>query len=84
MFGPVELLIVVLIVLLIFGAGRLPQLGRQLGEGMREFKDGLTKRSDAHFDDDSGRTQAAAALGRPADDESHPADADADAVREQR
>jgi sec-independent protein translocase protein TatA len=82
MFGPLEILIVVLIVLLIFGAGRLPRLGRQLGSGMREFKDGLTKRSDAHFDDDSGRSQAAAALGRPADGDELPVDGDA--VREQR
>jgi sec-independent protein translocase protein TatA len=81
MFGPLEILIVVLIVLLIFGAGRLPRLGRQLGTGMREFKDGLTKRTDAHFDDDSGRSQAAAALARPADEE---LPVDGDAVREQR
>ena len=69
MFGPLEIAIVVLIVLVVFGAGRLPRLGRQLGSGMREFKDGLTKKADAHFDDDSGRTRATAALGRPADED---------------
>ncbi len=41
MFGPLELLIVLAIVLLVFGARRLPSLGRDLGSGMREFKDGL-------------------------------------------
>jgi sec-independent protein translocase protein TatA len=82
MFGPLEILIVVLIVLLVFGAGRLPRLGRQLGSGLREFKDGLTKRTDAHYDDGSGRSQAAAALGRPAADEELPVDGEA--VREQR
>jgi sec-independent protein translocase protein TatA len=81
MFGPLEILIVVLIVLLIFGAGRLPRLGRQLGSGMREFKDGLTKRTAAHYDDDTGRSEASAALGRPADEE---LPVDGDAVREQR
>ena len=40
--GPVELAIVLVIVLLIFGPKRLPGLGRQLGSGMREFKDSIT------------------------------------------
>jgi sec-independent protein translocase protein TatA len=40
--GPLELAIVLLIVLVIFGPKRLPGLGRQLGSGMREFKDSLT------------------------------------------
>ena len=42
--GPLELVIVLVIVLLIFGPKRLPSLGRQLGSGMREFKDSLTGR----------------------------------------
>jgi sec-independent protein translocase protein TatA len=42
--GPLELIIVLVIVLLIFGPKRLPGLGRQLGSGMREFKDGITGR----------------------------------------
>jgi sec-independent protein translocase protein TatA len=66
--GPLELLIVLGIVLLIFGPKRLPGLGRQLGAGMREFKDSITRKSDDDDEDDSGaatRTQAAAALGRP-------------------
>jgi sec-independent protein translocase protein TatA len=40
--GPLELGIVLLVVLLIFGPKRLPGLGKQLGSGMREFKDGIT------------------------------------------
>jgi sec-independent protein translocase protein TatA len=40
--GPLELGIVLLIVLIIFGPKRLPGLGKQLGTGMREFKDGIT------------------------------------------
>ena len=40
--GPLELVVVLVIVLLIFGPKRLPGLGRQLGGGMREFKDSLT------------------------------------------
>jgi sec-independent protein translocase protein TatA len=39
--GIPELLIVLVIVLLVFGPKRLPQLGKQLGGGMREFKDSI-------------------------------------------
>ena len=69
--GPLELLIVLGIVLLIFGPKRLPSLGRQLGSGMREFKDSITRKSGDDVEDDEDdtgaatRSQAAAALGRP-------------------
>jgi sec-independent protein translocase protein TatA len=67
--GPLELLIVLGIVLLIFGPKRLPSLGRQLGAGMREFKDSISKKSgDDDDEDDGGRREATAALGRPEDD----------------
>ena len=51
--GPLELGIVLVIVLLIFGPKRLPGLGRQLGSGMREFKDSITG-SNKDDDDDEG------------------------------
>ena len=40
--GPLEIIIVLVIVLVIFGPKRLPDLGRSLGGGMREFKDSIT------------------------------------------
>lgn len=40
-FGPAELVIILLIVIVIFGATRLPQLGKGLGEGIRNFKASL-------------------------------------------
>jgi len=40
--GPLEIVIVLVIVLLIFGPKRLPDLGRSLGRGMREFKESVT------------------------------------------
>ena len=40
--GPLEIIIVLVIVLVIFGPKRLPDLGRSLGRGMREFKDSVT------------------------------------------
>lgn len=44
MFGlsPIQILIVLGIALLVFGAKRLPEMGRSLGAGLREFKDGIT------------------------------------------
>ena len=54
---------------------RLPQLGRQLGGGVREFKDTVTAKADKHFDDDdSGRGDAPAALNRPGGEEEQPLD----------
>jgi sec-independent protein translocase protein TatA len=73
-----ELIIVLVIVLLIFGPKRLPGLGKQLGTGMREFKDSIASKGGDDDDDDdedvrprrksaakSDRQEAEAALGRP-------------------
>jgi sec-independent protein translocase protein TatA len=49
-----ELLILLLVLLLVFGPKRLPEMGRQLGKGMREFKDsvsGIGKDDDDSIDD---------------------------------
>jgi sec-independent protein translocase protein TatA len=68
--GPLELAIVLVIVLVLVGGRRLPALGRQLGEGVRGFKDAVTRRADSHWEDDeSGRAAATAALGRPEGEE---------------
>ena len=40
--GPLEIVLVLLIVLVIFGPKRLPGLGKQLGTGLREFKESVT------------------------------------------
>ena len=53
--GPLELAIVLIIALVIFGPKRLPDLGKSLGSGMREFKDSL---SGEHDDDDDDEQQA--------------------------
>jgi sec-independent protein translocase protein TatA len=42
---PVDLLVILIIVLLILGPKRLPGIGKGLGQGMREFKDGITGES---------------------------------------
>jgi sec-independent protein translocase protein TatA len=44
--GPMELLIVAVIALLVLGPKRLPDAGRSIGEGLREFKRGISGKSD--------------------------------------
>ena len=43
MIGAPELILILCIVLVIFGAGKLPQLGEALGKGIRNFKKGVAK-----------------------------------------
>ena len=81
--GAPELIIVLVIALLIFGPKRLPGLGRQLGTGMREFKESISGKDDKRDDDDDldaedrkgDRQQVEAALGRP-DGEAAPLEGD--------
>jgi sec-independent protein translocase protein TatA len=40
--GPLEIVLVLIIVLVVFGPRRLPEMGRSLGRGMREFKNSIT------------------------------------------
>jgi sec-independent protein translocase protein TatA len=51
--GPLEIIIILIIALIVFGPKRLPELGRSMGRGMREFKNSLT--SDKDDDDDDVR-----------------------------
>ena len=44
--SPVHLLIVLLVILLLFGAKRVPELGRGLGEGIRAFREGMNAGSE--------------------------------------
>jgi sec-independent protein translocase protein TatA len=53
--GPLELAIVLIIALVIFGPKRLPDLGRSLGKGMREFKDSIAGKDE---DDEDALEQA--------------------------
>ena len=40
--GPMELVIILVIALIIFGPGKLPEVGRAIGKGMRDFKEALS------------------------------------------
>ena len=60
--GPVEILLIVFLVLLLFGASRLPRMGRSLGQGLRGFKDEL---SDGIKEGDRERGGSEAVAPRP-------------------
>ena len=53
--GPWELIIILVLVLIIFGAGKLPQVGKSLGQGLRNFKDGMKEGSEGKGKDDKER-----------------------------
>jgi len=77
---------VLVILLLVFGPKRLPGLGRQLGSGMREFKDSIAGKGGRDDDDDEAdraeqRRETEAALGRP---EGEQAPLEGQVVRERR
>ena len=77
--GPMELAIVLVVALLVLGPKRLPEVGRSLGNGLREFKDSLA--NEGHHDDEDEETHldveeppkpvttAAATAPAPPDDE---------------
>ena len=44
--GPTELIIVLVIVMIVFGVGKLPQIGGAMGKAIREFKSSSTEKSD--------------------------------------
>ena len=55
--GPMELIIVLVIALIVLGPKRLPEAGRAVGKGLKEFKDSISGNSSD--DDDDGREPAA-------------------------
>ena len=53
--GPLEIIVVLIIALIVFGPKRLPELGNSLGKGIREFKDSVT--GDNKDDDDDAAVE---------------------------
>jgi sec-independent protein translocase protein TatA len=60
--GPMEVLVVLIIALVVFGPKRLPDLGHSLGKGIREFKGSVTGETD---EPTSARVEAARDESRP-------------------
>jgi len=46
--GPMELIVIFLVVLLLFGGKKLPEIGRALGEGIKEFKKAIQGKDDSN------------------------------------
>jgi sec-independent protein translocase protein TatA len=55
--GPLEIAIVLIIVLIIFGPKRLPELGRSMGRGIREFRGSISGDHKDHDDDEDQRAE---------------------------
>jgi sec-independent protein translocase protein TatA len=69
--GPLEIIVVLIIALIVFGPKRLPELGNSLGKGIREFKDSVTgEKEDDDVDDDVKTISASQATTTPV--EQHP------------
>lgn len=62
--GPQELLLVLLIVIIIFGARKLPELGKSLGEGIKNFKSSIGGKDNKDKDKDKEQ-------GAPPDNKPH-------------
>ncbi len=56
--GPLELIIVLAIALIVLGPKKLPEVGRSIGSGMREFKDSLSSGSTRDEDDETVRAKS--------------------------
>ncbi|MBN2408658.1 MAG: twin-arginine translocase TatA/TatE family subunit [Candidatus Aminicenantes bacterium] len=56
--GPTELLLILLIIVIIFGARRLPELGKGLGEGIRNFKKGFGSKESEDKKGNADKTDA--------------------------
>jgi len=61
--GPMELAIVLVIVMIIFGVGKLPEIGSAVGKGIREFK-----KANAGDDDAKDTTESKAATSQPSEE----------------
>jgi sec-independent protein translocase protein TatA len=70
-----EILLLLLVLLLVFGPKRLPEMGRSLGRGMREFKDSITgKHKDEDIEEEATLSAASAEPVTPAPASTPPAE----------
>ena len=67
--GLPEIILVLLIVLLIFGSKRIPELGRALGTGLRELREHVGRKSDEEERIDPGQEDTPPSSGEPAEHE---------------
>jgi sec-independent protein translocase protein TatA len=55
--GPTELIIVLVIVLVLFGVGRISKIAGEMGSGIRAFKDGLKGEDEEGVENETGDTE---------------------------
>ena len=55
--GPLEIIVILIIALVVFGPKRLPELGRSMGKGIREFRGSVTGKHDDDDDDEDLRLE---------------------------
>lgn len=79
--GPLEILVVLIIALVVFGPKRLPELGRSLGKGIREFRGSITGDDD---DDDGEKKDEPPAQIEPSDSEHAAERAESETVGQKR
>lgn len=70
--GPLEILVVLIIALVVFGPKRLPELGSSLGKGIRGFTKGIKGEEDEEPAEPAAVTQATAAQATAAEPEKQP------------
>jgi sec-independent protein translocase protein TatA len=75
-FGGTELIVALIIILLLFGAKRIPELARGLGSGVREFRRGT--RGEVEEEREEGKKEELAS-GKDEEPDTHPKDASAEA-----
>jgi sec-independent protein translocase protein TatA len=63
--GAPELIIILVILLLLFGAKRLPEMARSIGKSTKEFKKGMTEAASDDEEEEQGKAQAEAASNTP-------------------
>jgi twin arginine-targeting protein translocase, TatA/E family len=71
--GPLEIAVVLIIVLIIFGPKRLPELGQSMGRGIREFKSSLSGDSKDEDSPEEKRRELEASQAAPSAAETEPA-----------
>lgn len=57
MFGTPEIILIALVILLLFGGKKIPEMMRGLGKGVRSFKDGMNGIEDTKKDDPEKKTE---------------------------
>jgi len=76
--GPTELIIILVIVLLVFGAGKLASVGGSLGKGIKDFRSAM-KEGESGDENEQAKTPVVASTSKPAEDQAQEEESDKEA-----